>query len=195
MRAASQEHVRTLGSMRDTALSIVRMVDPAADDTYIPDWISDRAAKLASDLARDRDLAPAYRLARDLATAAARDLADFEDLGRGRLRLRRFSRDRTAALARRLASELDRAEAARGQGGAQGRGVAPSASRLLASAARWLPAADRTRYAEEYRSELWEIARAGAGRRTQLAYAVRQVMSAWRLRIELRAPQRRRAAP
>jgi len=43
--------------------------------------------------------------------------------------------------------------------------VAPSAARLLAVVAGMLPAADRDRYAEEYRSELWEIAHAGQPRR------------------------------
>jgi hypothetical protein len=74
--------------------------------------------------------------------------------------------------------------------------VAPLAGRLLAVASRLLPARDRARYADEFRSELWEIAHAVAGRRrAQLAYAARQVMSAWRLRAELRIPRRRRAGP
>ena len=74
--------------------------------------------------------------------------------------------------------------------------VVPLAGRLLAIASRLLPARDRARYADEFRSELWEIAHAVAGRRrAQLAYAARQVMSAWRLRAELRVPRRRRAAP
>ena len=66
--------------------------------------------------------------------------------------------------------------------------VAPTADRLLAATARLLPAADRARYGEEYRAKLSEIAHTGAGRRSQLAYAARQLTSAWRLRAELRAP-------
>jgi len=73
--------------------------------------------------------------------------------------------------------------------------VAPSAGRLVAAAARLLPVGEQDRYAEEFRSELWEIARAGGRRPTQLAYATRQVIAAWRLRAELRVPQRRGAAP
>jgi len=73
--------------------------------------------------------------------------------------------------------------------------VVPLAGHLLAAAARLLPASDRARYAEEFRSELAEIARAGAGRRPQLAYAARQLMSARRLRADLRAPRRRGAVP
>ena len=73
--------------------------------------------------------------------------------------------------------------------------VAPTAGRLLAATARLLPAADRARYGEEYRAELSEIAHTGAGRRSQLAYAARQLTSVWRLRAELRAPRQRGAAP
>jgi hypothetical protein len=54
----------------------------------------------------------------------------------------------------------------------------PSAARLLAAAARVLPAADREPYAQEYRSELWELAQAGDGRVGQLCYALRQVRKA-----------------
>jgi hypothetical protein len=67
--------------------------------------------------------------------------------------------------------------------------------RLATAAARILPMAARPRYEEEFKSELAEIACAGGGRRVQLAYAVRQVMSAARLRHELRAPQHRSAVP
>jgi hypothetical protein len=73
--------------------------------------------------------------------------------------------------------------------------VVPLARRLLAAAARLLPASDRARYAEEFRSELTEIARSGAGRGPQLAYAARVVMSARRLHADLRAPRRRGAVP
>lgn len=73
--------------------------------------------------------------------------------------------------------------------------VAPGAARLLAVAAQVLPAADRGRYAEEYRAELREIANAGLGRGRQLLYASRQLRAARQLRGELRAPQPRRAEP
>ncbi len=68
----------------------------------------------------------------------------------------------------------------------------PSAGRLLAAAVRVLPTADRVRYAEEYRSELWEIARAGQPRHSQLLYAFLQVVSSLRLRAELRASRQRK---
>jgi hypothetical protein len=78
----------------------------------------------------------------------------------------------------------------RGQFGA--RCVAPSAGRLAAAAARLLPASERARYAEEFRSELWEIAQADS-RRAQLAYAARQLVAARRLRAGLQVPRRRGA--
>ena len=84
----------------------------------------------------------------------------------------------------------------------QGRGfpghprrVAPVARRLITAAAWLLPARERARYVEEFRSELWEIAHVGGRRRAQLVYAVRQVLSAWRLRCGLSAPRRRGTAP
>jgi hypothetical protein len=70
-----------------------------------------------------------------------------------------------------------------------------AARRLGAAAARMLPAGDRARYGEEFRSELAEIALAGGGRWVQLAYAARQLRSAPRLRADLRTPRRRGAAP
>ena len=73
--------------------------------------------------------------------------------------------------------------------------VTPSASRLVGAAARLLPAPDRARYAEEYRSELWETAQAGAGRWRQLQYAVRQLTHALLLHSALRVPRRKSTAP
>jgi hypothetical protein len=75
------------------------------------------------------------------------------------------------------------------------RRVMPSAGRLLAAAVWVLPAADRARYADEYRSELWELAQAGAGRIRQLGYALRQLRSAASTGFALRSPRRRSAGP
>jgi hypothetical protein len=69
------------------------------------------------------------------------------------------------------------------------------ASLLAAMAARLVPAGDRPRYAEEFRSELWEITQAGADHRRQLGCAARQVLAAVHLWFVLRAPRRRSAAP
>lgn len=73
--------------------------------------------------------------------------------------------------------------------------IVPSAARLLSYAACFLPAADRARYAQEYRSELWELAQSGVGRRGQLMYALRQLLRVLPMGFALRSPQRRSAAP
>lgn len=75
------------------------------------------------------------------------------------------------------------------------RRVALSATRLLTVAARMLPAAERARYAEEYRSELWELAQADAGCIRQLRYALRQLRSAPSMGFAVRSQRRRSAAP
>lgn len=67
------------------------------------------------------------------------------------------------------------------------------ADRLLAGAARMLPARDHARYLEEFRSELAEVAVQSGSRRHQLVYAMRQTWAIWKLRAELRAPHRRGA--
>jgi hypothetical protein len=73
--------------------------------------------------------------------------------------------------------------------------VAPSAGQMLAATARLLPAADRGRYLEECRAELWEIASAGAGRRQQIRYAVHVLIRVAPLRAAVLAPRRRNATP
>jgi hypothetical protein len=73
--------------------------------------------------------------------------------------------------------------------------IVPSAARLLSYAARFLPVGNRARYTEEFRSELWDLAATGAGRRGQLIYAIRQAGSVLRLRLELRSPRRQGAVP
>jgi hypothetical protein len=73
--------------------------------------------------------------------------------------------------------------------------VTPMAKRLVTAAAWLLPAWERSGYVEEFQSELWEIAHASGRRRTQLTYAARQVMSACRLRADLKGRRRRGAAP
>ncbi len=106
-----------------------------------------------------------------------------------------FARAPARALALALAHDLSLARTA-GDRGQHGPGrVAPSAERLLDAAARLLPAADRARYAEEYRSELREIAHSGRSRRRQLRYASRQLASSVPLHAELLTPRRRKASP
>lgn len=66
---------------------------------------------------------------------------------------------------------------------------------LVSAAAFLVPATDRTRYAQEYRSELWDLAQAGAGSLRQLLYALRQLRRAIPMGLALRSPRRRSAAP
>ena len=172
---------------------------------------------LASDLDRALDRARTIVSDRSLASERERALVRAATYGsiRGRSIARRWALDelgdrarafdhaRTLAselkLARTIVSTLNRDLDRARTGSAQrqhGTGrVAPSAGHLLAAAARLLPATDRARYAEEYRSELWEIARAGQPRRRQIGYAARQAASSLRLRAELRTPRRRKASP
>jgi len=58
-----------------------------------------------------------------------------------------------------------------------------------------LPKADRARFGEEYRSELWDLAAAGAGRHQQMGYALRQFGCAVPLRFAVLSPRHKKAAP
>jgi hypothetical protein len=57
---------------------------------------------------------------------------------------------------------------------------------LLATGIHLLPPAEQARYGEELRAELDAITAAGGSRRIKVAYAIRQLASAPRLRTELR---------
>lgn len=72
--------------------------------------------------------------------------------------------------------------------------ITPIAARILTTTARLLPAQQRARYTEEFLAELCEIAQAGGTRRTQLAYAARQVRAAAWLHAALRVSQRHGAS-
>lgn len=71
--------------------------------------------------------------------------------------------------------------------------MAGVAVRAVAWAVLILPAAARPRYAEEFRSELWEQAELGASRLHQWYHAVRLLIGAPQLRGELKASRGRRA--
>jgi hypothetical protein len=162
-----------------------------------------RASRRASTLTLDRDVARALARARSLALDVALDLdaaldrARDLDLALGHVlnldHILNLDLGRVLACARELvqAIEIVCGLDVKDQRRRQAVRLAPVAERLLAVAARLLPASDRVRYAGEFGSELWEIAHAGGRRRAQLAYAARQVRSAWRLGRELQAPQRR----
>lgn len=70
-----------------------------------------------------------------------------------------------------------------------------TARRLVTIAASLLPDKDRARFCEEYRSELWDLASAGATRRRQLGYAFRQLLRTVPLRAAVLSPRRRRTGP
>ena len=198
---------RYRASLLDRARDSARALDRAFDFARAFDFDFARARASLLDLDRASALDRATNLdlvthrvcdlADDLAGASASEIASTD--APDRVRVNRGARDLADALgiardcARDFANALDRVSATQGQPGT-GR-VTPSAARLLAAAARLLPAADRARYAEEYQSELWEIAHAGQPRRRQLHYASRQVVSSLHLRVELLAPRRRKASP
>ena len=70
-----------------------------------------------------------------------------------------------------------------------------AARRLVTIAASLLPGEDRARFCEEYRSELWDLASAGATRRQQLGYAFRQLLRVAPLRAAVLSPQWRKTGP
>ena len=74
------------------------------------------------------------------------------------------------------------------------RRVASPAAGLLGAGTRLFPAADRARYDEEYRGELWELAQSGAGCIRQLRYALHQLLGTLPMSFTLRYPRRRSAA-
>ena len=83
-----------------------------------------------------------------------------------------------------------------GSAGAGDRQFVPvrAADWLLVATARVVPVAERGRYAEEFRSELWELAAGGGGTVAQVSYAVRLLAGCVRLRRELRPGRRRGVA-
>ncbi|GAB1641759.1 hypothetical protein [Krasilnikovia sp. MM14-A1259] len=68
-----------------------------------------------------------------------------------------------------------------------------TALRALRAAIRIVPSCYRSRFDEEFRSELFDLATAGATRIAQVRYALRQVNRAFELRAELRRPNRQGA--
>lgn len=182
-RAGNRELARTTTSVRDLDRELARGLNLAIAITNNVDLGLNLARTIttARDLGRylDRAFTTANDLDRDLHLSGPRCLAS--ELGRAR------------AICYELVGSLAQANQA-GPGEVNQRRPLRLASRLLAYASCLLPAGDRIRYLEELRSELAEIARHGS-RRRQLSYAVRQMKAMTRLRAELRAPQRRRAAP
>jgi hypothetical protein len=147
------------------------------------------------DLALGRDLELALALASDLDIASTRAPTFDRDLASARTRARSLAYE--LQLLRDRVAELERTQwtvppGPRSAKPAQTRPVALSARRLAVAAAWLLPAGDRARYGEEYRSELWDLAHAGAGRRQQVGYAFRQFVRAVPMRQAVLAPRGKR---
>jgi len=155
---------------------------------------SDVVSELTSALghARDRDpaLAYAHTLVSDLNFDLGLDIALYRSrVLTSALNNSGFIRTADVDLACALVRFLERT-VRRQHGAAWG---TPVAGRLAVAAAQLLPAADRARYAEEYQSELWDLAQAGAGRIRQLRHVLRQLASGILTRRALRSPRRRSA--
>jgi hypothetical protein len=203
---SARDFVRYLASSPDLDLVRIRVRDLEHDlghardmlhDPHDPRSVFNENPDLDRDFARDLaigfvseihlaseivgHLARCYEIARDRGETQAELVSTLD-------RARDWVRD--LALVAEERRELERDEARQGEA----RRIASSATGLLAVAARLLPVADRARYAEEYGTELWELAQAGAGRLAQLGYALRQVRNAPRTGLALRSPRRRGAA-
>lgn len=135
-------------------------------------------------------------LARELVDELARDLTCARSRARDFVRARSLARAHARALALAEALAITMAgEDAPEWGTTQGKApVAWSAGQLVAIATRLLPGSDRARYAEEFGGELWDLAEAKVRRWRQIAYAVRLLARAGHLRLELKAPHRRKAS-
>lgn len=135
---------------------------------------------LASTRARALDLARAIDEDRTRAIEVARDVAqDFvTEVELARRRVSTFA-ERLSIWTAHPGQQLD--------GSAHVR-ISPLAGRVAGAAARLLPSADRSRYAEEYHAELHELAHISRG--AQWAYAARLLAYALPLRHELRRDTR-----
>jgi hypothetical protein len=163
---------------------------PAASPALVPAaWpatLTAPATSAATLTARALDLALLLDCAFDRATSLARCLDEV------------LQQARTAAIVLDdvgQAEEADRSDRSLAQGArAQPRQVVSSARRLVTVAAWLLPARERARYGKEDRSELHDLAHAGAGRHQQLRYAARLLVQAVPLCVAVLAPRRETAS-
>lgn len=135
------------------------------------------------DLSLDRELERNILYARDLARSVARERVLAGAFATNYDVTHRFIRElmETKEQLQRLAAEQQAKRAT----------ISTLATRATDAAARLLPPADRVRYAEEYRCELYELAQ--GSRRAQWAYALRLLVCAVSLRRELRRDAREAA--
>ncbi|WP_207400549.1 hypothetical protein [Actinomadura roseirufa] len=175
-----------LAGLGGVARVLARVRGLARDLTEALNRALDCAFDLTRDFDRDRDRGLAGILTRTLARALGLARGCHEELisavGCAR---RLMARPQARSLPRPASASRPREQA--------GVVVTGAAARTAAWAVRVLPAADRPRYSDEFRSELWELAAAGAGRREQFRYAARLLTRAPSLRIELKVSRTRQA--
>lgn len=168
----AHDRVRELGLVldRDLARSVAHDLDVALE--------------LVHALGGFRDLAGRLGFAREVAHEL--DLA----IARNPIRGRRIVLDLVQRVdgALLLAAELDDAVAGVTRDPLPSFGISSLAARTAGWAVWLLPPAARSRYAEEYKAELYELAR--RSRQAQWAYAARLVCCAPRQRRELRLAAR-----
>lgn len=209
-RAVVVDLDRTGALGRDIA-RLLAFADALARALYVAGALDDgshRADAFARDLARAvaRDLARAYNpdraheLARDLDHALTHGLAAASDLTAFRTQFRRDiqilaelltdTRELTMGCKAAVLAETKDVWLSRER---PYMAVSRSAARVAAWSVWVLPPADRARYDEEFRSELRDLAASGAAGRAQLWHAVRLLIWAWLLRIEIKKSRSERA--
>jgi hypothetical protein len=188
----------------DLAFEVDLVINCAGSSDVAP--VPELARALVASLADARRLDfpyPSAALARTASTAErlADVLGQADSPGSGRglpAAARSLSHDLVRALADHRGWDLDLVRTLpldSDEGPGKATRVAPAAAGMLNAATRLLPAASRARYAEEFRSELWEIEQVGGSRAAQLAYAARQLRAVRRLRAGLRVPRHQGEMP
>jgi hypothetical protein len=169
--------VRALLRPRDLARDLDRVCDLARD----LDQVCGLAQAQASVHTRVRALIDTLEHTRTLALALDRDLADGRTLAA--IRARALARDIENLHEQfgDLLSELHTSVAATPR--RKRRQHSRIARRMTAVAVRILPSAHRTRYAQEFAAELYDLAEQSA--RAQIGYALHLAATAWPLRRTL----------
>jgi hypothetical protein len=191
---SDSDPARNLALVHAQAQSLAHAIEHAIDCDLVPEGYLDRALahaldqaqSLSNDRDQDNDVANVF----NAASLHARD----NDLIHG------FDPD---AAVRRVVRLLDSArrnagllmdvgnKAAVDRVGVR---VSGSARWLVGVASRMVPVAERSRYAEEWRGELWELGQQTQRfRRRQLVHALRLLSRAWGVRGGVRAARRRPA--
>lgn len=189
-----------LARARDSALAIARELEFARDRAHELEAALDqtrlnRAREIVGDLAAHLDLVrdlvceigPVRGLDLDLDLVRSLD----HDLDLNSARGVVVVLERAGAQARKIVVELGAVAALDGVLAKGQVRTAACAGWLVRVALRILPAAERTRYGEEWRGELWDLAEGSARRRRQTHHAMRLVVRAWPVRYGIREGQHR----